>query len=234
MKKNFKFFGIIWLVGFVLFNAITFLIPNEILGVTRFDKPVFWIAYALIVLSFIIEGITAYKFVNEDSKEKTFLNLPLISTGYAAIIVSFIVGIIFMVFPVLPTWVGAIVCLLIAGYFVIACVKASTVAELVSEIDVKIKTQTSFIRLAIVESQTIMERAQTVEIKAETKKVYEALRYSDPMSNPNLSSVEQDIDKNLRELKKAVDSNDIAKVQEIARELDLLIKERNSKCKLLK
>ena len=234
MKKNFKFFGIIWLVGFVLFNAITFLIPNEIFGVTRFDKGVFWIAYALIVLSFIIEGITAYKFVNEDSKEKMFLNLPLISTGYAAIIVSFIVGIIFMVFPVLPTWVGAIVCLLIAGYFVIACVKASTVAELVSEIDVKIKTQTSFIRLAIVESQTIMERAQTDEIKAETKKVYEALRYSDPMSNPNLSSVEQDIDKNLRELKKAVDSNDIAKVQEIARELDLLIKERNSKCKLLK
>ena len=65
MKKNFKYFGITWIVGFILFNAITFLIPNEVFGVTRFDKGVFWIAYALITLSFIAQLMTAYKFIKD-------------------------------------------------------------------------------------------------------------------------------------------------------------------------
>ncbi len=234
MKKNFKYFGITWLVGFALFNAITFLIPNEVFGVTRFDKGVFWIAYALITLSFIAQLITAYKFVKDDSNEKMFLNIPLLRTGYTAIIVSILVGLVFMIFPILPAWIGAIVCLLIAGYFVIACVNASTVANVVADIDVKVKTKTVFIRMAIVEAENILARAATTEIKVEAKKVYEALKYSDPMSNPALDDIEQEIDNGLKELKKAVTCNDSITVLSVTESLLLNIKERNSKCKLLK
>lgn len=234
MKKNFKYFGITWIVGFVLFNAITFLIPNEVFGVTRFDKGVFWIAYTLITLSFIAQLITAYKFIKDDSNEKMFLNIPLLRTGYIAIIVSILVGLIFMIFPVLPAWVGAIVCLLIAGYFVIACVNASTVANVVAEIDEKIKTKTAFMRMAVVEAENILARATTNEIKVEVKKVYEALKYSDPMSNPTLDDIEQDIDNGLKELKKAVSCNDITKVLTVTANILLNVKEINSKCKALK
>ena len=229
MKKNFKYFGITWIVGFVLFNAITFLIPNEVFGVTRFDKGVFWIAYALITLSFIAQLITAYQFIKDDSNEKMFLNIPLLRTGYTAIAVSVIVGLVFMIIPVAPAWIGAIVCLLVAGYFVIACVNASTVANAVAEIDEKVKKQTAFIRMAVVEAENIMARATTEEIKTETKKVCEALKYSDPMSNPALEDIEQEIDNSLKELKKAVSCNDNVKVVEIATELLFLIKERNNK-----
>ncbi len=234
MKKNFKYFGITWIVGFIIFNAITFLIPNEVFGVTRFDKGVFWIAYALITLSFIAQLITAYKFIKGDSKEKMFLNIPLLRTGYMAIIVSIIVGMVFMIFPVLPAWIGAIVCLLIAGYFVIACVKASAVANIVADIDAKVKTKTAFMRMAVVEAESIMSRATTEEMKLETKKVYEALKYSDPMSNPALDDIEQEIDSGLKELKKVVVGIDSEKVCNIVTELLLNIKERNNKCKLFK
>lgn len=234
MKKNFKYFGIIWIVAFVLFNAVTFLIPNEVFGVTRFDKAVFWIAYALIVISFVAELITAYKFVKDDSNEKTFLNIPLLQTGYTAIIVSVIVGLAFMIFPVLPAWLGAIVCLIIAGYFIIACVKASAVADVVSEIDTKVKTQMAFIRMATVDAENIMARATTQEIKAQTKKVYEALKYSDPMSTLALDDIEQEISNGLKELKKAVMDNDSEKVVKTVASLLLNIKERNNKNKLLK
>ena len=207
MKKNFKYFGFTWIVGFVLFNAITFLIPNEIFGVTRFDKGVFWIAYALITLSFITQLITAYKFVKDDSNEKMFLNIPLLRTGYIAIVLSIIVGLIFMIFPVLPAWVGAIVCLMIAGFFAIASVKAVAVASAVVDIGEKVKTKTAFIRMAIVDAENIMARATTSEIKEQTKKVYESLKYSDPMSDTALDNIEQDIDNALNELKKAVVGN---------------------------
>ena len=79
-----------------------------------------------------------------------------------------------------------------------------------------------------------MERATTSGMKSETAKVYEALRYSDYMSVPELETIEQSIDDGLKEFKKAVMGNDDVKVECIARELLLLIKERNSKCKLLK
>ncbi len=234
MKKNFKYFGITWMVGFVLFNAITFLIPNEVFGVTRFDKGVFWIAYALITLSFIAQLITAYQFIKDDSNEKMFLNIPLLRTGYTAIAVSVIVGLVFMIIPVAPAWIGAIVCLLVAGYFVIACVNASTVANAVAEIDEKVKKQTAFIRMAVVEAENIMACAKTPEIKTELKKVYEALKYSDPMSNSALYDIEQEIDNGLKELKKVVACSDNTKVLSVTANILFNIKERNSKCKELK
>lgn len=234
MKKNFKYFGITWAVGFILFNSITFLIPNEVLGITRFDKAAFWIAYALITLSFIFQLVTAYKFVKDDSIEKTFLNIPLLKTAYAAIIVSIAFGLIFMVFPVLPSWIGAVLCLLIAGYFVIACIKAETAAEIVHDIDTKIKENTEFIRTATVEAQTIYEAATLPEIISAVKKVYEALRYSYPMTSDSLSNVENQISENLKSLKNAVANNDTEKVVTLSDKLILLIKERNAKCKALK
>lgn len=234
MNKNFKYFGITWAVGLILFNAITFLIPNEVLGVTRFDKEIFWIAYALITLSFVFQLVTAYKFVKDGGIEKTFLNIPLLKTAYAAIIVSIAFGLIFMIFPVLPSWIGAIVCLIIAGYFVIACVKAKTAAEIVHDVDLKIKENTEFIRTATVNAQTIYESATSPEIISATKKVYEALKYSDPTSPPSLTSIEKEIDSDINELKSAVANDDTAKVVDIAQKLRLLIKERNNKCKVLK
>lgn len=234
MKKNFKYFAMIWAVCFVLFNAITFLVPNEAFGITRFDKPIFWISYALIAVAFAMQLVTAYMFAKTNEKEKTFLKVPVLRIGYCAVVVSLVVGLAFMIFPILPAWIGAIVCLLVAGYFAIACVKASTVANVVADIDAKVKTKTAFMRMAVVEAENILARATTNEIKSEVKKVYETLKYSDPMSNPALDDIEQEIDNGLKELKKAVTSNDSAKVLSVTASILLNVKERNSKCKALK
>lgn len=234
MKKSFKYFGITWIVGFVILNSITFLIPNQVFGVTRFDKSVFWIAYTLITLSFFAQLITAYKFIKADGNERKFLNISLLKTGYTSIVISVIVGLVFMIFPILPAWIGAIVCLLVAGYFVIACVNAATVANDIDDIGKYVKNKTAFICTATVEAENIMVCAATSEIKAECKKVYEALRYSDPMSNPALDDIEKKISKGLEELNKAIMYNDNSKVLSITSSILLNVKERNSKCKVLK
>lgn len=234
MKKNFKYFALIWAVCFVLFNAITFLVPNEAFGITRFDKPIFWIAYALIAASFAMQLVTAYMFARTNEKEKTFLKVPVLRIGYCAVVVSLVVGLAFMIFPVLPAWIGAIVCLLVAGYFIIACVRASAVATVVSDVGEKLKQKTSFLRSATVEAENITARAAAPEIKANAKKVYEALRFSDPMSAPELESLEREISDGLNDLKQAVLSGDNKTVSIVSESLLLTIKERNGKCKLLK
>lgn len=234
MKKNFKYFSITWIVGFILFNAITFLIPNEVFGVTRFDKGVFWIAYALISLSFVAEIVTAYKFVKDDNTEKMFLNIPLLRIGYVAIIVSIFVGIVFMIFPVLPAWIGAISCLLVAGYFVIACVKATVLAYVIDKKEQQIKANTSFIKEAVIESANLIASATTEEIRIECQKIYDAFRFSDYVSKVSLKEVEDEISNYLSKMKIAVENANITEVKFTSKKLLNLIKERNIRCKASK
>ena len=231
MKKNFKYFALIWFVSLVIFNAVTFLIPVEIAGINRFDQPTFWIAYAFISVAFIGQLVVSLVVCSKNSMEKVFLNIPLLKLGYSSIAVSVVVGLVFMIVPVIAPWIGALVCILIMALYVIACIKAMAAANIVSEKTESIKAQTSFIKVAVVDAENIMTRATTAEIKAETKKVYEALRYSDYVSTPALIKIEVHIEDHLKQLRVAVDSEDLEMVQTEVNELLLLIKERNSICK---
>ena len=71
-------------------------------------------------------------------------------------------------------------------------------------------------------------------MKTEAKKVYEAIRYSDPMSNPALSDLEVQIFDKFNEFSSAVKSDHAEKAKTAAGELMTLIQNRNKKCKLLK
>lgn len=234
MKKNFKYFALIWFASLVIFNAVTFLVPAEIAGIKRFDQPAFWIAYAFITVALIGQLVSALVVCVKSNLEKVFLNIPLLKLGYSALAVSVVVGLVFMVVPVIAPWIGALVCIIIMALYIIACVKATAAANIVSEKTESIKAQTSFIKTAVVDAENIMARATTTEIKTETKKVYEALRYSDYVSTPELIKIEVHIEDHLKQLKVAVESEDLEMVQTEANELLLLIKERNSKCKATK
>ena len=79
-----------------------------------------------------------------------------------------------------------------------------------------------------------MASAKSEAVKAECKKVYEAIRYSDPMSNDALASVEGQITVKFAELSEAVKADNTEKITELANEVIILVGDRNKKCKLLK
>lgn len=231
MKKNFKYFALIWFVTLAVFNVVTFVVPAEIAGINRFEQPTFWVAYAFISVAFLGQLLSVFVVCRKDTLEKVFLNIPVLRLGYSALAVSVVVGLIFMVVPVIPAWIGAIVCVIITALFVVACVKSMAAANIVSEKTDSVKKQTAFMKMAVVDAENIMARATTAEIKVEVKKVYEALKYSDYMSTPELIRMEVHIEDHLKQLKIAVDSADLEMVQTEVNELLLLIKERNSICK---
>ena len=76
--------------------------------------------------------------------------------------------------------------------------------------------------------------AKTDELKIVCKKVYEALRYSDPMNNMSLSEINQLIQNEFKTFENAINENDIEIAQAISIELINLIDKRNKKCTLLK
>lgn len=139
-----------------------------------------------------------------------------------------------MTVPLLPIWLGIVICFVILAFVTIAVITAKSVADTVSDIDDKIKEQTSFIKMITMDAEHLMITASTPEIKNEAKKVYEAFRYADPMSCVQLSELENQIQKQFNLFIETTASGDITRVTELATELCSLIDYRNKKCKLLK
>lgn len=233
MKNIFKYYVVCWAVLAAVFNLIVFITPNEMVGMNKFGGA-FWSGYVFIMLAFVGQLVCAYLAFKAENKQKFFYNLPLITISYAATIASVIVGTLCMVIPNLPNWVGIIICLVILAFSAVSVVKAKAAADVVSEIDKKIKVKTLFIKSLTVDAESLMARAKTDEINAELKKVYEAVRYSDPMSDEALSGIESQITLKFDLLSKAVAEENAEAVRSAAEELVILINDRNKKCKLLK
>lgn len=233
MKKYFKYYGICWAIALVVFNVITFVVTNETIGLTSVGSS-FWVGYAFITIAFIGNLICGWLFFKEENKGKVFLNIPIINLAYSALIVSLIVGAVAMAVPQIPYWIGVIVDVLVLAFYAIAIVKASAAADIVNDVEQKVKVQTFFIKSLTVDADSLMARANSDEMKAETKKVYEAIRYSDPMSNDALANIENQIQNEFNTFADAVKNNDIDLAKSSANELVVLIHDRNKKCKLLK
>lgn len=232
MKKAFKFYSAIWFVLFVLFNVIAFVS----VGWAEIEKftPSFWIGYIFITVAFIGQIICTYFALKDNNLKKTFYNISLISTSYTGLILSFIFGGLCMIISPLPYWVGIILCAIVLGFNVIAVVKATAAIDIVSGIDEKVKESTLFIKSLTVDAENLMSHAKSENIKVECKKVYEAVRYSDPISNGALTSIESDITIKFSKFSDAVVSEDSAAVVILADEITILLGDRNKKCKLLK
>lgn len=139
-----------------------------------------------------------------------------------------------MLISALPYWVGIVVCSIVLAVNIISVVKATAAIDEVERVDAKVKTRTFFIKSLTIDAETLTESAASESVRAECRKVCEAIRYSDPMSNDALCSVESQISAKFSELSDAVMSDDIDKVSDIAGELLVLIGNRNKKCKMLK
>lgn len=232
MKKVFRFYSAVWAILLAIFNVISFVSVGWA-GIPKYT-PSFWIWYVFITLSFIGQIVCAYFALKDDDIKKTFYNISLISTSYTGLVLSFVFGGLCMLISPLPYWVGMILCAIVLGFNVIAVVKATAVIDIASGIDEKVKESTLFIKSLTVDAESLMSRAKSENIKAECKKVYEAVRYSDPMSNSALASIESEITIKFSNFSGAVVSDDFDVVAKSSKELVILIGERNKKCKLLK
>ena len=139
-----------------------------------------------------------------------------------------------MLISPLPYWVGTIACSIVLAANILAVMKAAVAMEEVQKIDEKIKGQTSFIKMLTVDAESLIAKAKNETIKAECRKVYEAIRYSDPMSNSALASVESEITIKFAKLSEGVADDNVEATSSLANDLLILISDRNKKCRMLK
>lgn len=237
IKSGIKYYVIWWVIVLALFNLVAFAIPVSV-NENKFTQP-FWIGYGFITAMFVVQLLFSILFYTKNSKDElflsvVFLNIPVFRLGYIALFTSIIIGAIIMAVPQIPLWIDIIVLAVVVVFYAIAIITAKTAADAVYHIDKKIKEQTFFIKSLTVDADSLMTRAINDEMKAEAKRVYEAIRYSDPMSNNALAGIENQMQNEFNAFANAVQNDDIVLAKSSANELVILINDRNKKCKLLK
>lgn len=230
MKTSFKIYALIWAIGFAIFNLVAFVPVVSIEGAEISSSYV--IATIFCDIMFFVQLGCGYFAFKPENKQKVFYNIPIVTTSLMSLLVTIVVAVVLALIPDVPNWLTALILAIVTLISVVAILKSHFVAETISKIDDKVKAKTFFIKNLTVDAETLISKASTDEAKAEAKKVYEAIRYSDPMANDALSSLESEITNKFNVFENAVVSGEA--LEETSKALLILIEERNNKCKLLK
>lgn len=233
MNKKFKTYALVWIIFVVLFHGACFIMPNEIAGLTKPYRN-FTTGIVFIDLAFIGQLICAYLGLKEENIKKHFYNISLIAISYTGLIIILAAGTITMIIPNLPNWIGILICMLAFAFTTVSIIKTKAAADIAEQVDRKIQTKTLFIKSLTIDAEQLMSSAKSDAAKKETKRVYEKIRYSDPMSDDALADIESQITSKFTDFCNAVNANDNGAATLSANELILLIEDRNKKCRLLK
>lgn len=218
--------ALISLIGLGIFNLCVFLLISD------YTK-VFWSAYIFTTIAFVAQGVVDFIFGKSNANAK-FLSLPLFYIGGIYFTVQLIIGIVCMVAPVSITFAVLVQALILAAYITVTL--TSTIAkEQIIKTDDNIKKATNYIRTLTIEAEQLYLSQEDASKKVELKKLYEAIRYSDPMSSTEeICIIDEQINIAFRVLSENVSSvtvDDLKK--EIKTILDLVTK-RNMICRASK
>lgn len=227
MKKFMPLYAIGWLLALGLFNLIVFVTPGD-----KFDYAMWTISYILITVFFLVLLGCSYYVFSANKSQNVLYRLPLLKKSVGALVAVLVVGSFFLGVDGAPTWLGVIISAVVVFLVVMPMLSAGAASGIVEKIDQDVKQQTVFIKVLVADAQVLMNRAQGTANADATRRVYEAARYSDPMSSQGLADVENRIRTAFNALSAAVASGEAAEEQ--ATFVLNLIEERNIKCKILK
>lgn len=233
MNKYLKSYLLAWAIVVITFIAVALLVPKQV-GMWNKNDSSFWVTFVMILLVFVGQLGCSFLVFRKGNGQQKFLRLPIIYISYVALIVMLLVEIRCAFIPASENWIGVILGVVILAFYGVAVIGAATAAGMIEDTEQKIKAETSFVRSLSVDAELLQKKARTPILAESTKKVYEAIRYSDPRSNQALAELESRLYAAFTAFSEAVNEGDENLGKEKAESFLLLLEERNSKCKLLK
>lgn len=230
MNRKRRWYTAAWAVMFVLFQVLAFIVPRAIGGGNSFDGA-FWTGYVFLTLAFVGQYGCAWAALRDEASPKQFYHIPLITVSYGGLILTVACAGLVMGVPGFPVWAGLVLCLCVFAFTAVSLVKAEVTANVVGRMDEEVRAKTLRVRELTAEAETLLAKADSEEKRAACKKVYEALRYSDPTSSPALSGMEAEIGEKLAAFSGLAAGEAGGEFRAAADALVALIHERNLSCR---
>lgn len=231
MSKSFKTYLAIWAVSFVAFLVLAFSIGGQ--GAALFQGPA-WALYGFSIAAFLIQIACGYVTFRNDDLKRTFLGMPILTVSSAATILLAVVSLVFTNIPVNPLWLSVCVCCVILAVSVIATIGAKVSADCIDSADATKSQAVSTMKTLTARASSLLAQTKDSEARTITTKVYEAFRFSDPVSSSTTVEIEQELIGVFGEFKSAVKEDNIASAKTLAEELCNLVAERAEICKQTK
>ena len=228
MSKNKKQGIIILAIALALYLTIAFVVPFP-------KNTMFVVSLIFTVIAFAVQIYTFSTALKNGSPKSKFYGFPIIRISVVYLIVQIVISIVFMIFSfVVPTWAGIVVYVLVLGASAIGLVSADIVNNEIHRMDKELEKNVSVMRDFQSKVETLKGRISDSEAQKEIESLAENLRYSDPVSSPEIKNEEHELGEILNELQSAVSENDIGAVKELCRRAEITLTERNRLCKLCK
>lgn len=251
-RDEFKSYVAVWIICVAVFNVLVFIFKQATIGdritevVTYFSdgttgvREVFkqeflnlLIGYIFVVLAFIGQLVCTKIFLSQDSLKKTLYHYPIFSISLSGLVITLIFAIVFCLINLAPA-VTFVILILTLSYTVIRCIAAKTASNMVSAKDENVEIKTQYIKVLRSETESLLSRVKDAKEKELVKKVADAVRFSDPLSIPELVDVETKLIAQLQSIKDIVNAGKTEELSNICEEFLNLISDRNAKVKSLK
>ena len=206
----------------IVFAVAAFVAPFE-------KTPVFWVSFVFGLLAICFQIPLWNKALSGETLRSKFLGFPVLHIGIAYLIIQLIVSIIMMAVPGIRLWIAIIVDVFILTITCVLITSDGVARSAIEETEEKIQEKTSFIKGLKADIDILLSKETDTKVKEALRKLSEETRYSDPMSNSALGSIEAEISEKMISFSTAGE-NKLNVISEISE----LIKQRNIKCKALK
>ncbi len=209
-----------------VFNILAFVLPFVREGG-------FWTGYAFATLAIILTAcVGLYAFGRPGMKSKVY-GIPLFIMVWPYPIIQVVLSIVEMAIPGIPIRYEIALNAILFAVFLIGLIVINAGKEEIERLDAKVKQKVFFIKSLQGDVETLQSKTQDAVLKKKLKELSETIRYSDPMSSPQLEAIENKLANKVEELSSGMESD--AKIAvTLCDEIQQLFAERNRKCKLLK
>ena len=236
MKKNNKSMLLALAGGLivVLYNVVLF-VAAGFAGHTG----AFWSSYALMMTGFVAAAVAMFAFTKTNKQKiDMFLTFPVIKRTIIYIIAEFVVSTLFIILDcsgvAVPWAIPFIIQIIMLVAYIVLVISCFLAKEVIAENEQKIKQKTFTFKMLYVDAQMLAEMCNDAEAKKTFDKFAEDIRYSDPVSSEYLVPLEQEIQSCIMNAKIALTEGNTEEALKIIARANLLLAERNMKCKALK
>ena len=216
------------LVGIAIPTAIYIALPKS--AVVHF-------AFFSLLLAIVIAGASLWRISQGGKKDYiTNLAIPLALKSY--LLATIAMAVAFTLLHITGTWSINIMYYVALYVIVLALTAWKLLAigagqEKIQAVGESVKTQTTGWKMLQADVDSILLTAPS-ELKADIAAVRDAIRFSDPMTKPEIASLDTAIAKDVSELKALVSAGKVAEAQALCARLQATIKDRNNRLKMLK
>ena len=226
MKRNNYLMIAVFAIIAVVYNFVVFSVIKE-------HTASFWSAYGFTMFAMAAAAVT-YILAFSENKNATFLNVPITFVATVYFSIQLILGIILMMISNLSVISANVFQIIVLALFSVVAIGGLIGKNVVVDVEREVKEKKYYIKFLAADVEGLIAAVSGAVDKKALTDLFETIRYSDPMSDPSLHDLEQNIATKVSALAGIVNRGNAGSIIESCSEIKQFLEDRNRKCKLLK